>query len=426
MIQEIIQEIENGGNCVNLGRSLKGRKPHLYQWVIDQTPWIPEDAKYTERLYCLKHGITGPVMKDVGTVAKFINISEGYRKTDVKIRKELNSKIRAEKEADKAIEREAFTANRSNSLVTKYTTPGLTDKQTKSIDKFVRRNRTRNRKLYESDAVEGIDYVVCPVSNSRLSMIKSSYIEKVLLMTVADYDAMFPGIQKIANIRKENISKGLKKTDETTGLTKHQIAMNKAKESMLVIDESGLSGYQKKGQKTRETHMSKVDENGLNGYQRIAKDAIVKGNMTKVERGIIVDPTERDHYTRYKTFVWYVTNTLRDRLTKGYVTGLCGVDGAYHMDHRYSVTAGFRNGVSPLVIGHEANIEMITWEENIAKYTKCSLEIDNLLEECSVTKEQSDLEFKLIMEVIDEDIAASRPISSLDMLIRLKKKLDVA
>ena len=75
--------------------------------------------------------------------------------------------------------------------------------QTK-LEKFIKRNRRRNKHLYDNNLTAGVDYIICPFSNERMSMIKSSYIEKVLLMTVNDYDRLYPGVRGVSEKRKSN------------------------------------------------------------------------------------------------------------------------------------------------------------------------------------------------------------------------------
>lgn len=140
----------------------------------------------------------------------------------------------------------------------------------KKLEQFKKRNRKRNAHLYQGDKSEGIDYIVCPVSQERLSMIKTSYIERVLGMSVEEYDRLYPGIRGVSQARNQNIKKGLKKIDPVTGLTKYEVGQKKARKILSTADQFGLTGYQKKGQKTRATHMSRVDEHGRNGYQQLA------------------------------------------------------------------------------------------------------------------------------------------------------------
>ena len=139
-----------------------------------------------------------------------------------------------------------------------------------NLEKFIKRNQKRNSKLYLPECVEGVDYVTCPVSKQRLSMIKKSYIERVLGMTVAEYDQQYPSARKISQRRKNNIKMGLKEIDVDSGLTKYELGQQKARETLKSTDENGMSGYKKKGQKTRATHLSKIDESGRNGYRRQA------------------------------------------------------------------------------------------------------------------------------------------------------------
>jgi hypothetical protein len=134
------------------------------------------------------------------------------------------------------------------------------------IEEFIKRNKKRNAHLYANEAVEGYDYIVCPISKERLSMIKDNYITKILGMTVEEY----PKCQRTCVKRTENIKHGLQKIDDITGLTKYEKSQVKARHKLKQVDETGLSGYKRKGQQTRATHMSRVDEFGRNGYRRQA------------------------------------------------------------------------------------------------------------------------------------------------------------
>lgn len=58
--------------------------------------------------------------------------------------------------------------------------------------------------------------------------------------------------------------------------------------------------------------------------------------------------------------------------------GSSGVNGAYHLDHKYSISEGFKNNIPPEVVGNIANLEFIPWRENSLKYKKCSIDIKEL------------------------------------------------
>lgn len=153
------------------------------------------------------------------------------------------------------------------------------------IEEFIRRSKYRNPHLYNDSVEEGYDYVVCPVSMARMSMIKSSYIERILGMTVEEYDSKYPEVQKIAQKRKVNISAGLQQTDPVTGKSRYELSQEKARAKLSATDSDGISGYKKKGQKTKSTHMANVDEMGRNGYQRQAHARVT----TVLENGLTVE-----------------------------------------------------------------------------------------------------------------------------------------
>lgn len=50
----------------------------------------------------------------------------------------------------------------------------------------------------------------------------------------------------------------------------------------------------------------------------------------------------------------------------------------YHLDHMYSISEGFKNGILPKIIGSYINLEIITSDDNLTKRAKCSLSIDEL------------------------------------------------
>lgn len=54
-----------------------------------------------------------------------------------------------------------------------------------------------------------------------------------------------------------------------------------------------------------------------------------------------------------------------------------GID--YHLDHKYSVYEGFKNNISPKIIGGYKNLEIITSKENLSKGRLCSVELKYIL-----------------------------------------------
>jgi hypothetical protein len=51
----------------------------------------------------------------------------------------------------------------------------------------------------------------------------------------------------------------------------------------------------------------------------------------------------------------------------------------YHLDHKFSISEGFLQGVLPSIIGGVVNLEILTSYDNNSKGRKCSLPIDKIL-----------------------------------------------
>jgi hypothetical protein len=58
----------------------------------------------------------------------------------------------------------------------------------------------------------------------------------------------------------------------------------------------------------------------------------------------------------------------------------------HQLDHKYSISEGFKNGVLPSIISSVSNLQMIPYHENSSKGRKCSIDLDFLIE-----KYQSDI-----------------------------------
>ena len=53
----------------------------------------------------------------------------------------------------------------------------------------------------------------------------------------------------------------------------------------------------------------------------------------------------------------------------------------YHIDHIYSVSEGFRNNIPPFIIGHWSNLQMLPYDKNVKKLTRCHKTKDQLFED---------------------------------------------
>lgn len=109
--------------------------------------------------------------------------------------------------------------------------------------------------------------------------------------------------------------------------------------------------------------------------------ATEKAHNTKVELGIYRTPdqiTAQEHYYKEVAFWtewnWYYFQKVIN--PNGYNRALK----EYHVDHIYSQSQGFKNGVDPKILGHYTNLQMMWCTENNGKCGKCDQTLDQLYE----------------------------------------------
>lgn len=276
------------------------------------------------------------------------------------------------------------------------------------LEEFIKRNRKNNADLYQAGMVENVDYVYCPISECRMINM-GRYITETLGMTHEEYDALYPNTVKVAQSLSKRIQKGVQTIDPVTGLTKYELGQQKARVTLSTPDENGETGYDKKGKKTKATHMSNVNAHGQNGYSQLASKAIINGNNTKIEKGLIMPVEQRSEFKRYSALVHYETKVGKKIVSEGFKLGLAGEEGAHQVDHMYSVSSGFKNGLSPFLIGHINNLEVLEWKVNLSKHGSSSITIDELFERTGYSREQSQFEFEMAMTLIKEACATNAP-----------------
>lgn len=288
---------------------------------------------------------------------------------------------------------------------------------------FLKRNKRRNKHLWDNDKIEGIDYVICPVTGTRLSMIKKNYIENTLNIKYDDFLLKYPNVNLICSKRKENISKSLLKIDENTGKTRATLIAAKAKETLSKIDpKTGLTKNMLRINKTKISNKKNII-NGRNGYERTIhcrKNTILENGLT-LEQNLhlkgINTMVDRGQISKYRNSgIEYVYRYLVRSLSWPMVYKLRRKN--CHVDHIYPVGMGFAHKISPLVLSHKNNLRTIPANENLMK--KCNIPISKeiLFEVVGITQKQNDLEF-------DAFIKAYNKINSDFSLILYKEMLSI-
>ncbi|MFA5396829.1 MAG: hypothetical protein WC346_12550 [Methanogenium sp.] len=372
-VDKKLRRKKNGMNSMLLRENVfKNNFPNEYNYIMKKTN-IYKDISLSERIYLLYHKIEKPKIK-----SKYEYFEKGYRIYRIK------------KEKPKKKEKIIRT----------------------KIESFLIRNKRRNSHLWTLDKIENVDYIVCPITGTRLSTLSKLYIEKTLCIPYAKFLEMYPNQKLTCDKRYENIKNGLKKIDPETGLTLYEKAHRKAVKTLKQEDENGLSGYDKIGIKTRQTHMNKIDENGCNGYNRIAVVARPKQISTLIKQGKITNSKNFELWELYKKYVWFLTSRRKKHIKCSFKLGR--TIGTYQLDHKYSICSGFNNYVSPFVLSSTFNLEYIGYKDNMRKGSDCSIELKNLLEICNKSKKQSKKEFEIVMSVAKMFIKENKPASFIE------------
>lgn len=102
---------------------------------------------------------------------------------------------------------------------------------------------------------------------------------------------------------------------------------------------------------------------------------------TKVQKGLFKTKEDRSAYKNYSNEVYRITYThpihSLDHFEK---RGKAGVDGAYQIDHQFSIYDGFRMKVCPTIVGHIQNLKMLPVSENRQKWHRSAITLEDLLE----------------------------------------------
>ena len=156
-----------------------------------------------------------------------------------------------------------------------------------------------------------------------------------------------------------------------------------------------LEDYKNSDEISNELNLSKSFINKYlgNSYYRRNKSAGVSVGLVRRYRNIpYMDYLNNiDKFYKYELSVIKITKKQPIETLPNFENrGNSGVDGAYHLDHKFSIIQGFINNIPPEIIGNIKNLEFIPWLDNIKKRTKCSISINELN---NIKKWQLDLIF---------------------------------
>ena len=260
----------------------------------------------------------------------------------------------------------------------------------------------RNTKVGGRDGVfwepGATGYQTCPLTGMRkaifdnrtVSILGFTYDEYVTYLIKND----LPAPNKTTGFM-DDVNAKLREKDPETGKSKRDLLNEKSRATLLEVGEDGLTGYERKGIKTKETHLANVDSNGLNGYERIAAEARTKQNET-------MSKAASNTRERFRYFVDWLGLRHRDFLLEGKIRGKMGTEGAEQVDHIFPVMRGYDESVSPWVLAHALNMHVVPWEENASRTHNDIFTAQTLHAAIGYDLEQSRTEFDLVMSILEE------------------------
>lgn len=112
----------------------------------------------------------------------------------------------------------------------------------------------------------------------------------------------------------------------------------------------------------------KISETRLSFSKEKLNSVNLKMVTTKANNGFIIPQDQVSDWQRYSRLVRNMTAKQDCSTLKNYhLKGLCGVDGAYQLDHKISIYDGFKNNIPVHIIGDISNLQMLPWKENRSK-----------------------------------------------------------
>ena len=106
---------------------------------------------------------------------------------------------------------------------------------------------------------------------------------------------------------------------------------------------------------------------------------------TKIERGIAVPKESKTEWELYREKVTNFTNISWKYAEHIINPNNLNRGNEYELDHKFSITEGFIQGVPPEIIGHPSNLELLPKRENRSKRIKCSITREELYEAVKVS-----------------------------------------
>ena len=105
----------------------------------------------------------------------------------------------------------------------------------------------------------------------------------------------------------------------------------------------------------------------------------VDATETKIARGLAIPKEQKTEWELYREQV--LNHTYKSWKHHQNKINPLGLErgSEYELDHKFSITEGFKQNVGPEVIGHYSNLELLPKDDNRSKRIKCSITLEELI-----------------------------------------------
>lgn len=122
-------------------------------------------------------------------------------------------------------------------------------------------------------------------------------------------------------------------------------------------------------------------KNSIEWKETVGAKIKEKMRSTNESNGKWIPLDNKTEFQLYKREVWAETNNQNLEQLENYdKRGRIDLDpNAYSLDHKFSIYEGFKQRISPKIIGNIKNLIMLPWHENRDKGRECSITLEEII-----------------------------------------------
>lgn len=125
-------------------------------------------------------------------------------------------------------------------------------------------------------------------------------------------------------------------------------------------------------------HSNETKEKMSNRAKQRNSSCYLDATNTKIAQGFAIPKEQKTSWENYRDQVFNYTRKSwqehQDKINpQNFKRGK-----EYELDHKFSITEGFKQGVDPEIIGHFSNLELLPKNVNRSKRIKCSITLEEL------------------------------------------------